>query len=792
MNQLNLKRYIKIGYFLLYTYIIYVVFVLASKTFIDLHYTITLSGMIFIAILLFIVAILEKNKYFLISSIMFISLFLFEILVRALGYYEHDVMVNPTIDIIYHAYFIATLIVFVIGVSKFLLLLEKRKFIHKLSFETSKSVYIEYDHQTKSFICELTKAFQEKYKIKRSELIFTKDMFMHFVKESDHEKINLMIDQKQDTEYTEINFKIDRSGDYIVFLVFTTKSIDKSLWVAFDISDVDAMKKQLQLTKTQLTDLTLASRKVIENANELICIIDVNGNIIQASNRYCDIFDCNPQTITGTYINTIGKKYHSDEKDWVKEIIDKKITYRVIEYEKGGEKLIISWKNIALTDALGRTKSIMTIGEDITELTKLQRSLEYQADYNQITHKLNQNGYQKKIKELMKSNDVFHIACFNIDIDDFFTIIDYYGVDISNKLLVEVSNNLSKLISKDDIISNHMEDQFILVLINPSKVAIENLIDKLQQQIIKSYIIDDAHIHIKNRIGYALYPEDTKSIDELLHYASLASYHQSDTSYNEVTKYNLRMKSNLEKNIILSNRLYEAISKDKIDVHMQYIVNGKTNKPVYVESLARWEDDVLGFVSPDEFFTAARKSSLIEMLENHLVKKSLSYFKQLKEKPEHSTLKLSLNLTPEMFLKEGFAKLMNEYVLSHELKHEDIVIEVSENTFVHNIKVCNQMIQTFKAFGFLIAIDDFGSKYSSLAVLEKLAYDIIKIDGSFINDLGSQKNLEIVKMISQIGRLSEKIIIAERVENKETSDLLIDNQIELQQGYYFHKPQKLI
>ena len=123
-----------------------------------------------------------------------------------------------------------------------------------------------------------------------------------------------------------------------MFLVFTTKSIDKSLWVAFDISDVDAMKKQLQLTKTQLTDLTLASRKVIENANELICIIDVNGNIIQASNRYCDIFDCNPQTIPGTYINTIGKKYHSDEKDWVKEIIDKKITYRVIEYEKGGEK----------------------------------------------------------------------------------------------------------------------------------------------------------------------------------------------------------------------------------------------------------------------------------------------------------------------------------------------------------------------------------------------------------------------------------------------------------------------
>lgn len=792
MNQINLKRYIKIGYFLLYTYIIYVVFVLASKTFIDLHYTIHLTGMIFIALLLFVVSILEKNRCFFISSIMFIALFTFELVVRGLGHFNHEIMINETVDIIYHIYFIATMIVFVIGVSRFLLLLEKRKFIHKLSFETSKSVYIEYDHQTQSFICELTTAFKDKYKIKRSEMIFTKDMFKHFIKESDHEKIEALINQESETEYTEINFKIDRSGDYIVFLVFATKSVDKSLWVAFDISDVDAMKKQLAMTKTQLTDLTLASRKVIENTNELICTIDVNGNIIQASNRYCEIFDCDPDSIPGTYVNTIGKKYHSDDDDWVKEIIEKKITHRVIEYDKNGETLVISWKNIALTDALGRTKSIMTIGEDITKLTRLQNSLEYQADYSQVTHLLNQNGYNKKIKTLLQDKNIHHVACFNVDIDDFFTIIDYYGVDMSNRLLSVIAKELSALISKNDIISNHMEDQFVLVLINPSRVAIENLIDKLKQQIIKSYIIDEAHIHIKNRIGYALYPEDTKSMDELMHFASLASYHQSDTSYNEVTKFNLKMKSNLEKNIILSNRLYEAITKDKIDIHMQYIINAKTNEKVYVESLARWHDDILGFVSPDEFFYAARKSSLIEMLENHLVKKSLSYFSQLKEKQGNENLKLSLNLTPEMFLKEGFAKLINQYVVEHGLKQQDIVIEVSENTFVHNIRVCNQMIHTFKAFGFMIAIDDFGSKYSSLAVLEKIAYDIIKIDGSFINDLGSQKNLEIVKMISQIGRLSDKIIIAERVETKETSDILIDIQIELQQGYYFHKPEKLI
>ncbi len=792
MNQINLKRYIKIGYFLLYTYIIYAIFVLASNTVFNLHYTINLFGMVFIALLLLIVSVLEKNRYLSIASLMFLMLFVFEFVVRVLGLYTNEVMINQAIDIVYHSYFAGTMIIFALGVSKFLLHLEKRKFIHKLSFENSRSVYIEFDHHSESFICELTTAFREKYHIKKSEIIFQKEKLKHFIKESDHDKIDALINQKTDSEYTEISFKIDNSGNYIVFLVFATRSLDKSLWIAFDISDVDAMKKQLALTKDELIDLTLASKKVIENTSELICTIDIYGNIIQASNRYCEIFDCDPKTIPGTYVNNIGRKYHKDEKDWVKEIIEKKITYRVIEYEKNGEMLVISWKNIALTDALGRTKTIMTIGEDITKLTRLQKSLQYQADYNQITNLLNQNGYTKKINEVLSHTDVHHIACFNIDIDDFFTTIDYYGVEISNRLLNVIANDLKKLISEKDIISNHMEDQFILVLINPSRVAIENLIDQLKEQIVKSYVVDDAHIQTKKRIGYALYPEDTKSVHELMHFASLASYHQSDTSYNEVTKFNYRMKSNLEKNIILSNHLYDAITHDQIDVHMQYIVNARTNENVYVECLARWDDEALGFISPDEFFNVARKSSLIEMLENHLVKKSLFYFKQLKQKQGHEKIKLTINLTPEMFLKEGYAKLIDTYVKQNNLDHQDIIIEVSENTFVHNLKICNQMIHTFKAFGFMIAIDDFGSKYSSLAVLETLAYDIIKIDGTFIDDLDSQKNLEIVKMISQIGRLADKIVIAEKVETKETSEILLDIQIDLQQGYYFHKPQKLI
>jgi EAL domain-containing protein (putative c-di-GMP-specific phosphodiesterase class I) len=170
----------------------------------------------------------------------------------------------------------------------------------------------------------------------------------------------------------------------------------------------------------------------------------------------------------------------------------------------------------------------------------------------------------------------------------------------------------------------------------------------------------------------------------------------------------------------------------------------------------------------------------------------LSYFKKLKIVKGYQHTKLSLNLTPEMFLKEGFASLLNDYTKANEIDNKNVIVEVSENTFVHNLNVCNRMIKTFKAYGFMIAIDDFGSKYSSLAVLETIDYDIIKIDGSFINNLETKNNLEIVKMIAQIGRDSQKIIIAEKVETKEISEILIEHKIYLHQGYYFHKPEKLI
>ncbi|BCR35777.1 EAL domain-containing protein [Mariniplasma anaerobium] len=789
MNQRRFKLFAKIGYATLFIYILYVAIAVADKELFFLYYSITSGALVLISILLMIVAIIERRKSLIISSLIFIALFIAEIIIRSIYQSFNDILINYTIETIYQIIFAIAVAIFGFGILDFLSFMQKRKNIQELAFENSSAIYIEYDKSAKTFIFEYSKSFSKAHHINKQTRKYSLEEIKSFTKEIDRHKLIEILEKNNVENTTEINIKLPDLNNYLSFYFYATKTNNHYLWIAFDVSDMDLMRKQLTITKNQLKELSISNKKVIENTNELIVILDMNGNVIQASNKYCEIFNYDPDEIVGVYVNDIGNRYHSDFDEWIKDVAEKKITTSVTKYKKNDEDFLISWKNVLLNDGDGKPKSIISMGEDITKITNLRNSLEYQANYNQITGLLNKNGLNKRIKEL---KDVRSAACFNIDIDEFYTVTDYYGIQISEQLLKILGNELKNIISSNDILANQSEDQFLLILINPSKVLIEKTKEILEEQIVKSYTIGDLYIQIKKRIGYAIYTDDTKNFNDLINYAALASYHKPDTQYNQVTRYQPIMKENLENNIILGNRLFEAIKNKKIDIHMQYIMDASTQKAIYVEALARWHDDVLGFIVPDEFFKVARKSNLIEMLELNLIEKSLSSFKILKEKEGQQDLKLTINLTPEMFLKEGFAQQFYDITILNQVNPKDVFVEVSENTFVHNNFICNEMIKRFKSFGFYIAIDDFGSMYSSLAVLENIEYDMIKIDGSIINHLESKKNHAIVEMISRIGSLSHKIIVAELVESKEVSDILLKVNIYLQQGYYFHKPQKMI
>jgi len=175
-----------------------------------------------------------------------------------------------------------------------------------------------------------------------------------------------------------------------------------------------------------------------------------------------------------------------------------------------------------------------------------------------------------------------------------------------------------------------------------------------------------------------------------------------------------------------------------------------------------------------------------------MVEKSLVSFTQLRNNPQYCSAKLTINISPTTLLDINFFEYFNKLVGATGIPASDIFIEISETTFVNNVNVCLARINQFKEKGFLIALDDFGTEYSSLSILESVDFDIIKIDAHFVQNIDKFSNQEIIKMIRKITSQNAKEIVAEGVETAEQSQALENLGCLIQQGYYHHRPENLL
>ena len=264
------------------------------------------------------------------------------------------------------------------------------------------------------------------------------------------------------------------------------------------------------------------------------------------------------------------------------------------------------------------------------------------------------------------------------------------------------------------------------------------------------------------------------------------------THSTEIIRYSDDMHDKLEYNVIIGNKLRHALDNDLIQVYFQKAINCNDNEVYFLEELSRWQDKDYGFISPEEFFRIAYETKLLGRLDRYMVRKAVAAFKEVKEKYKINNSKLTVNIAPTTLLDQTFGHYLDKVVESNKIDKKQVVIEISEGTFVHNLDLCIERIKDYKNKGYLIALDDFGKEYSSLAILDKVDFDIIKIDALFTQNITEMKNQEIVKMIRRITKITKKEIVAEGVETALQSEILKTLGCAIQQGYYLHKPENLL
>ncbi|TLS97846.1 sensor domain-containing phosphodiesterase [Aliarcobacter cibarius] len=521
--------------------------------------------------------------------------------------------------------------------------------------------------------------------------------------------------------------------------------------------------------------------KSVEISN-LVMKMDINGNITYANELFCKTSEYSRNEIIGKtheifrHPDTLNDTY---EKLW--DSIKRGDLWRgVLKNQTKNNKII--WTDSVLNPIYDINKKIegyICISRDITELMNKNDELEYRANYDLLTKEFNRN---KLIEDL--ENTEFPILIL-ININRFSQINDFYGYDFGDIVLHEFSQflrfNFIQEFKNDFKFYRYGGDEFAILLENLDKDTlipkIKNILKNLESKII---VLEDKEITLNLSCGISFEQSTRTLLTAGIALRICKKGHEDLVVYSD--------KNNLEKeyenNILWASKVKKAIEEDRVVPFFQPIVNNKNLKYEKYEVLARIVESDGKVISPFFFLDIAKQTKQYLKITKIVVEKSFEMFK-------NKDVEFSINLTMEDISNKQMRDFLYDKFDTHTDTTKRLVIELVESESIKDYDLVSEFIDNAKSKGCKIAIDDFGSGYSNFEYLVKLKADYIKIDGSLIKNINSQKEsyivvLTIVNFAKQMGIKT----IAEFIENEEIYKTINDLGIDFSQGYYFSSPKK--
>ncbi|WP_457749043.1 EAL domain-containing protein [Sulfurimonas sp.] len=404
-------------------------------------------------------------------------------------------------------------------------------------------------------------------------------------------------------------------------------------------------------------------------------------------------------------------------------------------------------------------------------------SIEYQFYYDALTNLQNR---RKLTETLEKRQNSF---LFIINIDSFREVNDLYGDQTGDLILKEFALLLQKIIPQKEMLYRLHSDEFAYLCQNGMNLhELDNFIMMILEKISqKSFQIgDNGQINISVTIGIA-YGNSLLLANADIALKLAKKRKKNYLVYNE----SMEMAKEYEKNFTWSKRLKKAIENDKIVAVFQPIVNTKTQETSKYEALMRMQDDEGELIAPIYFLELAKKNKLYHQLTKIMIEKTFEKFKNL-------PYSVSINISVEDILNKEIYDFILEKLEKSKMG-ERIGFEILESEGIENFNQVLEFIEDVKKYGASISIDDFGTGYSNFEYLMKLKVDYIKIDGSMIKNIDTDKNSQMItQTIVEFAKKMQIKTIAEFVYSKNVFEKVAELDVDFVQGYYFGEPTQEI
>ena len=442
---------------------------------------------------------------------------------------------------------------------------------------------------------------------------------------------------------------------------------------------------------------------------------------------------------------------------------------------------------------LGRGFNIMLSELQRREIDKkdAESKLAFQALNDVLTGLPNRRLFSDRLSQTLAlaARDGRMIALLYIDLDGFKLVNDSLGHRVGDSLLVQVATRLQARVRRSDTLARLGGDEFTVILASiHSKEDAAPTAKSLLDVLTPPFFVDGHQLTIGASIGISVFPENGKDADELMQQADSAMYAAKRDGKNRAMHYTPEIGSLVRERLSLENELRRAIGRGEITVHYQPEFDVLSNRLVRFEALARWTHTTLGTIGPDKFIPVAEESGLIVSLGAYVMECACAEALKWQAMVPYP-IQVAVNVSSIQFRRDHFVEEVIEILNRIGLKPSLLQLELTESVMLSGIQRTSETMTRLKEVGVGLAIDDFGTGYSCLSYLPSLPFDAMKIDRSFVKELGSK--LEATAMVRSLVTLAKNVgmrVIVEGIETEEQFDLIKQFKGDEIQGYLTGRP----
>ena len=420
-----------------------------------------------------------------------------------------------------------------------------------------------------------------------------------------------------------------------------------------------------------------------------------------------------------------------------------------------------------------------------------ENSLQRMTQYDFLTGLPNRLQLQQQLGHILSEAERLQrrVAVLCLGLDDFKGINEQYSYQSGDKLLVAMADRLRNQSGRTSALARLGGDQFVLVLSGfEEPYAVAELAQKVLDDLEQPFNLDQQRIRLRATIGITLYPEDGDSTEKLLQKAEQTMTLAKTRSRNRYQFYVASIDSEMRERRELQKDLGEAVQRGEFHLVYQPQIDYRLKRITGVEALLRWSHPSGKFIGPDIFIPLAEQSGSIIAIGEWVLDQAC---RQLREWHQlgFSDLRMAVNLSAVQLHHAELPAIISGLLDRYGLPAQSLELEVTETGLIEDIAAATRNLHSLRRSGALIALDDFGTGYSSLSYLKNLPLDKIKIDKSFVRDMGvDEGDASIVRAIIQLGKSLDMLVIAEGVETAEQERYLIDEGCNEGQGYHYSKP----